>query len=849
MTPFLIGVGSSAIANPTTPVGQAPFVVWVDSRPCCSTTGDRRTWNFGDAPDVRLDFRHAYDPSFPPTVDLNSSLTGQVVGHCYNAPGTYQIVLTVTHANGVVETATQHVTVGVDTRTHYWISAAGSTSNTGKSASSPWPATMFTTAAALSNVYIHLVGPVVVTLSSYVRLYSNVVVEGVPDALGVKPTIYTASGGGLTGWQGQTQNVIVRGVTADGPFVTQLQKNVTTRPGSQRWFLSRGENVAVLDCDIGNLSQFVQDDQGDGFLVQGTVQLDEYGVDKQCISAFGGGTICWVYNKLRGSLTESSTRTDGATSAIGFTYEYNAVLQDPVVNGKACLTNRNGSDGVVHANVLTGAPFGASTTIHHVGSPDTIVERFLYTGNYVMSPNANGAFDIGSISDDITITGNSINTSGQSHGIHLGSGATTNVVMYGNRGDSNSAEQSGTSPAGLVSDIDVYNGIKANWVATPQVTPTPTPVVSPVVTPTPTPSPTPTPVVTPTPTPVVTPVVTPTPSVPTLIARKGLFIVEPIDADADAGHALDENFRAIGDRLEALEVDPATPTLDDVAEAGPQTDQVLVVGGIGLTSGGGISDDGNGGLLVTGTVTATFVGDLTGTASHAQTANTISGTIDADQVLGLDVIVGPAGPVGPQGVAGDPGAIGATGPQGSQGVAGQAGATGPAGAAGSAGAAGAAGVQGPTGATGPQGPAGTAGVVGATGATGPSGVISASGTAPITLTYNASSQSLSASLTGNVSQSQVDGLSTTLATFATKASPTFTGIVTGQTFSGSGAYLTNVRGASITGTIASGILGSGVASALTYLRGDGTWATPSGGTTPAATVVTAATLPAASSSN
>ncbi|MGI4815811.1 MAG: LamG domain-containing protein, partial [Janthinobacterium lividum] len=44
-------------------------------------------------------------------------------------------------------------------------------------------------------------------------------------------------------------------------------------------------------------------------------------------------------------------------------------------------------------------------------------------------------------------------------------------------------------------------------------------------------------------------------------------------------------------------------------------------------------------------------------------------------------------------------------------------------------------------------------------------------------------------------------------------------------------------------------LGTGTASASTYLRGDGTWATPSGGTTHAATVVTAATLPAASSSN
>lgn len=146
-------------------------------------------------------------------------------------------------------------------------------------------------------------------------------------------------------------------------------------------------------------------------------------------------------------------------------------------------------------------------------------------------------------------------------------------------------------------------------------------------------------------------------------------------------------------------------------------------------------------------------------------------------------------------VAGSQGATGATGPAGGQGPAG------PAGSQGATGAQGTQGVQGPAGATGAQGPAGSAGPAGATGAQGTPGTAGATGaTGPQGATGPAGATTI-AGVTGL--QAALDGKAATSHTHAA-------------------ADITS-------GTVATARLGSGTANSTTYLRGDGTWATPAGG--------------------
>ena len=461
LQPFLVGLGSSATATPGT-VGQAPVTVWVDARQVSDTRADRRRWEFGDAADVRTDPRYAVNPALFPlsTVDLNSQLTGPVAAHVYTQPGTYTIRLYVTRADGSVGFASVPVTVVADARAHYYFdSENGSDGNAGTSASSPWQTdAKFRGVAGASNTWVRVLAGSTMTVSGAIRLKSNCVIEGVADADGVKPTI-KSGGSAFDGWPGQTDGAVIRGLAFGSTTVTPTTVNgAAARKGDGQAVSGRGRNIAVVDCDFGvlNLGVKFDDPTGLGVLAQGIRQTDPYGMSGPMLSDFNGGMMCWVANTGLGSLSESSTRSDGDRAAVGFAYEYNDMHQDGGVNGKALLTTRNAADAVIHGNVFDGADVGASTTLHNDGSAATLVTRVLNVGNAYVLPS--DAITIKGIVDGYTFAENYIvqPPTSMPQGIQLSSSNVSNVTIKGNSGNGNTAKlnDGGTIP-GLSSDIPI----------------------------------------------------------------------------------------------------------------------------------------------------------------------------------------------------------------------------------------------------------------------------------------------------------------------------------------------------------------------------------------------------------
>ncbi len=170
-------------------------------------------------------------------------------------------------------------------------------------------------------------------------------------------------------------------------------------------------------------------------------------------------------------------------------------------------------------------------------------------------------------------------------------------------------------------------------------------------------------------------------------------------------------------------------------------------------------------------------------------------------------IAGPTGATGPQGLQGPQGIQGVTGPTGPTGVAGVAGATGPQGVTGPTGAAGVAGVTGATGPQGFTGPIGPTGVAGVTGATGATGAGFANGTTGGQVYLTNSSAPYAPGVPVNISGDATLG-STGILSIASSA-------------------ITTNKIANNSVTVGKISTTSGTASSSTYLRGDGTWATPS----------------------
>ncbi|MEJ5105986.1 hypothetical protein [Chryseobacterium sp. MYb328] len=215
------------------------------------------------------------------------------------------------------------------------------------------------------------------------------------------------------------------------------------------------------------------------------------------------------------------------------------------------------------------------------------------------------------------------------------------------------------------------------------------------------------------------------------------------------------------------------------------------------------------------------------------------GLVGATGATGAKGIQGATGATGVQGIQGIQGVTGPTGPIGAQGIIG---ATGITGAQGIQGATGATGIQGIQGITGPTGPIGAQGVIGATGVTGAQGIQGVTGATGITGAGFSNGTTGGQLILTNSSAPFSPGTPVNMSGDATiNASGTLT-IGTNK--------ITTTKIADASVTVAKIATTAGTAGSSTYLRGDGTWATPSSsGGTQLLTGTNTVTMPGASTPN
>ena len=242
----------------------------------------------------------------------------------------------------------------------------------------------------------------------------------------------------------------------------------------------------------------------------------------------------------------------------------------------------------------------------------------------------------------------------------------------------------------------------------------------------------------------------------------------------------------------------------------------------------------------TGSTGAQGIQGVTG-ATGSQGLQGVTGATGLQGIQGIQGIMGATGSTGAQVIQGVTGATGSTGAQGIQGVTGATGSQGLQGTTGATGSTGANGAQGIQGATGVQGPQGIQGVTGATGSTGAQGVQGVTGATGITGATGVTGAGFANGTASNqiyITGSNPYSPTSPVSTLPTSAMPAHTGDVTSTSGSvalsiannsTAGNNIVTAINSATSGTIPTGRLGTGTANSSTYLRGDGSWATPSGG--------------------
>lgn len=310
---------------------MAPAVVHVDALKNGQPDNDRyatHAWDFGD-----------------PGSRFNQS-PGYAAAHYYRSPGTYTIKLTVTAADGSVQTSQTSVTILPDTRKQVTAKTVNDL-----------------IAGLGDNTRITLLANTTYAIPATLMIpFKDLVIQAPSGSTTVFNVVANGSGFGLDAVK--TKNFVLDGVqyTSPGPVFSGL----IFATGWMGWM--QGQNLAVVNCTFQKVMDAIQSNvYANCLLVQDNQQLDPNGIVAHMCWLQGNHVIV-LGNIGTGSLSENVFRMADTGVIRGLVYQ-NSMSRprtgtDPKSgqplydNRKATFTIRTAVDVVFQDNKSQGSWFG-----------------------------------------------------------------------------------------------------------------------------------------------------------------------------------------------------------------------------------------------------------------------------------------------------------------------------------------------------------------------------------------------------------------------------------------------------------------------------------------------------------
>jgi PKD domain len=293
------------------------------------------SWNFGD-----------------PSSSYNSNLIGFNAAHAYASAGTYTITCTITTPDGHVGIATTTVTVAADTRKTIYVSANGSDSNNGSSASQAIQSIARLNQLITSNTRVLFQDGATYSMKSGIDLAGLQHVYIGTYGSGAAPILMATGGnvGSLIGLSSSSEGIVVQGLTFDS---TSTSDDGTAPDACD----VAGNGIAFISNTFYHLEDdFNLNQNPTNVLIQGNSSpstADLYGY----FSWTQGQNVAIIGNTVANSIDQALVRAD-ATGTENINISYNNLTKTTPASQtyKNCITDMWVTNSTIYMNTLTNGP-------------------------------------------------------------------------------------------------------------------------------------------------------------------------------------------------------------------------------------------------------------------------------------------------------------------------------------------------------------------------------------------------------------------------------------------------------------------------------------------------------------